>query len=321
MKKTQYSVVIPVYNEEEVVSESYKRLKKVMDGCEGSYELIFVDDGSKDRTLSILHQIRQEDPNVRILSFSRNFGHQPAITAGMDAASGDAVVVIDADLQDPPEVIPLMIGKWKQGYEVVYGKRSKREGESAFKKTTAKLFYRTLNAMTDVDIPVDTGDFRLIDRRVCDAMKSLPERNRYVRGLVSWVGFRQTAVEYVRHERYAGVTKYPLKKMIKFASDALTAFSHKPLQLSIWIGALLSAVSFIALVVTVIRKLFFDPGNMVSGWASLTALSLFFNGVVLIMLGIIGGYIGRIYDETKARPLYIVAEKTGFDEDEHANGE
>ena len=316
MEKIDYSVVVPVFNEKEVLSESYKRLKKVMDGCQGRYELIFVDDGSRDSTLTILHEISMADKNVKIISFSRNFGHQPAITAGMEYAAGDAVVVIDADLQDPPEVIPLMIEKWRQGFEVVYGKRLKREGEGAFKKLTAKLFYRSLNAMTDVKIPVDTGDFRLIDRKVCEAMKSLPERNRYVRGLVSWVGFKQAAVEYVRHERFAGVTKYPLKKMLKFAADALTAFSHKPLQISIWLGSALSALSFIFLLVVVVRKLAFDVGDMAAGWASSTAISLFFNGVVLIMLGIIGGYIGRIYDETKGRPLYIIAERTGFERDE-----
>jgi dolichol-phosphate mannosyltransferase len=240
MKRTEFSVIVPAYNEQEVISESYRRLKETMDGCGGGYELIFVDDGSRDATPGILRDIAKRDGNVRIISFSRNFGHQSAITAGMDAACGDAVIVIDADLQDPPEVILLMIEKWKQGFEVVYGKRIRREGESAFKKLTAKLFYRTLNAMTDVSIPVDTGDFRLIDRKVCDAMKSLPERNRYVRGLVSWVGYRQASVEYVRHERFAGATKYPLRKMLRFAADALTSFSHKPLQLSVWIGSVLS---------------------------------------------------------------------------------
>jgi len=306
----KYSIVIPAYNEEEVIDESYRRLTEVMRGVGEPYELVFVNDGSRDRTLEMLREMAEGDPSVRVLNFSRNFGHQTAISAGMDAAEGEAVVVIDADLQDPPAVIVQMIEKWKEGFDVVYGKRLKRKGESAFKKLTAKVFYRTLYAMTDVDIPVDTGDFRLIDRRVCDTLKTLPERNRYVRGLVSWVGYKQCAVEYVREERFAGETKYPLRKMLKLATDALTSFSLKPLKLSIWIGVLISILSFGFLIaVIVMRLLNFD---FMPGWASLIVVSLFFNGVVLIMLGIIGEYIGRIYDEAKGRPLYIVAERIGY---------
>ena len=314
----RYSIVVPVYNEELVAKESYKRLKQVMDSTQEEYELIFVNDGSRDKTEEIISEICKQDKNVRLINFSRNFGHQTAITAGMDYSSGQAVVVIDADLQDPPEVILEMIAKWKEGYDVVYGQRLKRKGETFFKKTTAKMFYRILAAMTSVDIPVDTGDFRLIDRKVCDVMSSLTEKNRYVRGLVSWVGFRQTAVTYVRDERFAGETKYPLKKMLKFAMDGITTFSYKPLKISTYIGFLVSALSFVYLIVVLCLRLFTD--TTVTGWASTLAVSLMFNGVILMMLGIIGEYIGRIYDETKNRPLYIVREKKGFgEEDDNTN--
>jgi len=211
------SVVVPMYNEEEVIMETYKRLKSVMDGTGETYELIFVNDGSRDKTRDLASAICYKDKNVKLIDFARNFGHQVAISAGMDNSCGDAVVVIDADLQDPPEVIPQMMAKWREGYDVVYGKRLKREGDSFFKKFTAKVFYRTLNKMTDTEIPVDTGDFRLIDRKVCDALKnSISEKNRYVRGIISWLGFRQTAVSFERQERFAGETKYPFKKMVKF---------------------------------------------------------------------------------------------------------
>ena len=310
----RYSIVVPVYNEEEVARESYKRLKNVMDSTGEAYELIFVNDGSRDKTEEIITEICAEDPNVRLINFSRNFGHQTAITAGMDNSSGQAIVVIDADLQDPPEVILEMIEKWKEGYDVVYGQRAKRKGETVFKKLTAKMFYRFLRSMTSVDIPVDTGDFRLIDRKVCDVMSSLTEKNRYVRGLVSWVGFRQTAVTYVREERFAGETKYPLKKMLKFAMDAITTFSYKPLKLSIYIGFIVALASFLYLLVVLYLRLFTDAA--VAGWASTLAVSLIFNGVTLMMLGIIGEYIGRIYDEVKNRPLYIIREKIGFSEGE-----
>lgn len=314
----RYSIVVPVYNEELVAKESYKRLKQVMDSTQEEYELIFVNDGSRDKTEEIISEICKQDKNVRLINFSRNFGHQTAITAGMDYSSGQAVVVIDADLQDPPEVILDMIAKWKEGYDVVYGQRLKRKGETFFKKVTAKMFYRLLAAMTSVDIPVDTGDFRLIDRKVCDVMSSLTEKNRYVRGLVSWVGFRQTAVTYVRDERFAGETKYPLKKMLKFAMDGITTFSYKPLKISTYIGFLVSALSFVYLIVVLCLRLFTD--TTVTGWASTLAVSLMFNGVILMMLGIIGEYIGRIYDETKNRPLYIVREKKGFgEEDDNTN--
>ena len=308
----KYSVIVPLYNEEEVLAESFKRLSAVMDSTNEEYELIFVNDGSRDKTEQLASELALSHPEVRLISFSRNFGNQVAITAGMDAASGEAVIVIDADLQDPPEVILQMIEKWKEGYEVVYGQRLKRHGETFFKKFTAKLFYRFLRSMTSVDIPVDTGDFRLIDRKVCDAMCSLTERNRYVRGLVSWVGFRQCAVTYVRDERFAGVTKYPLKKMIKFACDGITSFSYKPLKLATYAGFIMSIIGFIYLFVVIIKRL--GGINYEVGWASIVAIQLFFSGITLLILGIIGEYVGRIYDECKNRPLYIVRSRVGFDE-------
>jgi Glycosyltransferases involved in cell wall biogenesis len=307
----QYSIVVPLYNEELVINETSKRLVGVMDGIGETYEIIFVNDGSKDKTLEIVQGICRVNHNIKLLSFSRNFGHQIAITAGMDYASGAAIVVIDADLQDPPEIIPQMIAKWKEGYEVVYGQRSERKGETFFKRWSARLFYMLLKNLTDVDVPMDVGDFRLIDRKVLEALSRLPERNRYVRGMVSWVGFKQTGVEFVRDERFAGETKYPLRKMIKFAVNAITSFSYKPLRMATYLGSLVSLMSFIFIFYVIYEKVF-QPETTVPGWASLAAISLFFNGVVLILLGIIGEYIGRIYDEAKGRPLYIISEQTGF---------
>lgn len=308
-----FSVVVPLFNEEEVILESYRRLKGVMDSLHETYEIILVNDGSRDKTAFLAREICENDGNVKLINFSRNFGHQTAITAGMDYSSGDAVVVIDADLQDPPEVIPQMIAKWREGYDVVYGKRIKRKGETFFKKLTAKLFYRMLRRLTEVDIPVDTGDFRLIDRKVCDALKKVSERNRYIRGIISWLGFKSAPVEFVREKRYAGTTKYPLKKMVKFASDAIMSFSYKPLKLATYLGFFVSVVSFVYLLVMVILKL---CGAMatVPGWTSIIVITLFFNGIILLVLGIIGEYIGRIYDEAKGRPLYVVQDKVNFPE-------
>ncbi|WP_010272226.1 glycosyltransferase family 2 protein [Paenibacillus senegalensis] len=310
LKPPVYSVVVPMFNEEEVISASYDRLKQVMDGVGEEYELVFVNDGSRDRTLAIISEISDRDPRVKIIDFSRNFGHQVAISAGMDYAQGRAIIVIDADLQDPPEMIPEMIRKWKQGDDVIYGKRLKRKGETPFKKITAKLFYRLLRSLTSVDIPVDTGDFRLIDRKVCDVMGTLKEKNRFIRGMVSWVGFRQSSVEYVREERFAGETKYPLKKMIRFALDAITSFSYKPLRIATYIGFFVSLSSFIYLLIVLYQRLFTDLTE--PGWTSIVAINLLFNGIVLLLLGVIGEYIGRIYDESKGRPLYIVRETRGY---------
>jgi len=315
MQVIQYSIVVPLYNEEPVIKETYSRLKKVMDATGESYEIIFINDGSYDSTLDLARSICERDRNIKLLSFSRNFGHQIAITAGMDYSIGQAVVVIDADLQDPPEVILEMIAKWKEGYDVVYGKRLKRKGETFFKKISAKAFYRLLSGLTDINIPVDTGDFRLIDRKVCDALKRLPERNRYVRGLVSWLGFKQIGVEFVREERFAGETKYPLKKMIKFASDAITSFSFKPLKIATYAGSTISLLSLVYLLFLVYRRLF--AGLAIPGLISIFAVNLFFDGIILIILGIIGEYIGRIYDEAKGRPLYLISEKVGMEESEN----
>ncbi|HHW48630.1 MAG TPA: glycosyltransferase family 2 protein [Clostridiaceae bacterium] len=313
-RKCIYSVVVPLYNEELVINESYKRIKEVMDSTSEPYEIIFVNDGSRDRTSEMAKEICKKDKNVRLLSFSRNFGHQAAITAGMEYACGQAIIVIDADLQDPPEVILEMIKKWKEGFDVVYGQRSERQGESFFKKITAKIYYRLLKCLSDVDIPVDVGDFRLIDRKVCDALKKLPEKNRYVRGLISWLGFKQTSVKFVRKERYAGETKYPLKKMLKFAFDGITSFSYKPLKLWTYLGLIVFMSGFIYLAVIVCRKLF--TSYAVPGWAIVAVIILITNGAVLISLGTVGGYISRIYDEAKGRPLYVLDEKMGFEEDE-----
>ncbi|MGF9887886.1 glycosyltransferase family 2 protein [Priestia megaterium] len=303
----KYSIVVPVYNEEEVIRETYRRLTEVMRSTKEAYELLFVNDGSRDLTAEIIKAYSEQDPAVVLLDFARNFGHQIAITAGMDYARGEAVVVIDADLQDPPELILEMIEKWKQGFDVVYAKRTKRKGETYFKKQTAAMFYRFLRAMTDIDIPLDTGDFRLLDRKVCNQMNSIQEKNRFVRGLVSWVGFKQIAVEYERDERLAGESKYPLKKMLKLSMDGITSFSYKPLKLASYAGVTLSGIGFIYLLVVLYLKLFTD--STITGWSSLIVIQLFFSGIILIILGMIGEYIGRIYDETKNRPLYIVREK------------
>lgn len=306
----EYSIVVPLYNEEEVLSETYRRLKTVMDQTGKPYEVIMINDGSVDKTPEMAADICEKDPSFKLLNFSRNFGHQTAITAGMDHASGKAIIVIDADLQDPPEIIMEMIEKWKQGFDVVYGKRISRKGETWFKRITARAFYRTLNRLTDVKIPTDVGDFRLIDRKVRDALLRVPEHNRYVRGLISWLGFKQTEVEFVREARFAGETKYPLRKMVKLAVDGITSFSYKPLKFSVGTGIFLSVFSLIfALVVFILRLnniVYMEPG-----WASLMVVVLFFFGFVLIMLGIIGEYLGRIFEEVKKRPLYIISEKIG----------
>jgi glycosyltransferase involved in cell wall biosynthesis len=305
-----------MYNEEEVIPVTYQRLTDVMEKANVNYEIIFVNDGSRDKTAELLNEICDNDKRVKLLDFSRNFGHQIAITAGMDYSCGQCIVVIDGDLQDPPELIPAMIEKWKDGYDVVYGKRISRQGESIFKKLTAAIYYRLLRSMTDVSIPVDTGDFRLIDRKVCDALKEVKERNRYVRGLISWLGFKQTSIEFERQERFAGETKYPLRKMLKLAFDGITTFSYKPLKLASYIGTIISLGSFAYLIFVIVQRLFF-PETVQPGWASTLAVSLFFNGITLLMLGIMGEYVGRIYDEVKGRPLYIIKETKNIDNDKN----
>ncbi|MGH4121465.1 MAG: glycosyltransferase family 2 protein [Clostridium sp.] len=299
-----YSLIVPLFNEELVINESYFRLKSIMDRTMENYEIVFVNDGSGDTTKEKAEHICSKDESIKLINFSRNFGHQAAITAGMNVALGDAIIVIDADLQDPPEAILEMIKKWRQGYDVVYGKRFKREGETFFKKFTAKLYYRLLKSMTSIDIPVDTGDFRLIDRKVCDALNSLPEKNRYIRGLVSWVGYKQTFVEFARQERFAGETKYSLKKMMKLAFDGITSFSSKPLVLAGYFGAFSGLIGTFLLISNIITSVI--KGNSILNLGLILSINLIMFGIMSCFFAILGQYIGRISDEGKNRPLYIV---------------
>jgi polyisoprenyl-phosphate glycosyltransferase len=310
MDQVRYSLVVPFYNEESVIEETHRRLTEVMSAMAEPYEIIYVNDGSHDRSGQMVRAICESDQHAKMLIFSRNFGHQTAITAGMDYAAGDAVIIIDADLQDPPDVIPSMIERWKDGYEVVYGHRQSRQGESWFKRETARRFYRLLNRMSDIEIPADVGDFRLIDKKVRDALLKIPEHNRYVRGLISWLGFRQTMVDYIRAPRFAGETKYPIRKMVRLAIDGIASFSYRPLKMSIGLGLMLSIFSFLFLLFVFISRLF-NLVIMEPGYASLMCVILFFFGIILIMLGVIGEYIGRIFEEVKGRPLYIICDKTG----------
>lgn len=311
------SVVIPVYYEEAVVQACYKELRRIMYDYRWNYEFIFINDGSKDRTLSLLKEIAQADSKVKIIDFSRNFGHQVAVTAGVFHSQGEAVIIIDADLQDPPYVMKEMVEKWKAGYDVVYAKRKKRKGETLFKRLTAKCFYRFLHYMSEVEIPMDTGDFRLMDRRVVEAFKSMPERNRFVRGMVSWVGFDQTYVEYERDERYAGETKYPLKKMLHFAMDGVIGFSTKPLKIVRTLGFITIFIAIALLGYSLFAKYIIH--SVVTGWTSLMVAITFFSGVQLFSIGLLGEYIARIYDESKNRPLYLIKEKINFEEDRIKN--
>lgn len=311
MKKV--SVVIPMYYEEEVAQECYDRMVTILKKLENyEYEIIFVNDGSKDKTLEILEEIVSKDENVKVISFSRNFGHQAAVTAGIKEVTGDAIVIIDADLQDPPELIPDMLKYWEQGNEVIYGKRKTRKGESAFKLLTAKMFYKTLNALSDVDIPKDTGDFRLVDRKVIDVVNSMPEHNKFLRGLFSWVGFKQMPYEYERQERFAGKTKYPLKKMLKLASDGIIGFSTKPLKLVGGLGIITIIISIGILIYSLISYAF-NLNQLAPGWTSIMVAITLFSGVQLLSIWIISEYIGRIYDETKQRPQYIISKKINID--------
>jgi dolichol-phosphate mannosyltransferase len=304
MSRQLLSIVVPVFNEAEVIAETYRRLTGVASGIEDlDYELVVVDDGSRDGTFATLEALAQADARLRVLKFSRNFGHQTAITAGVDVARGDAIVVIDADLQDPPEVIPRMVAKWREGFDVVYGVREKRHGETPLKLFTATMFYRVLNRMTSISIPVDVGDFRLMSRRAADQLRAMREQDRFVRGLVSWIGFRQAGVEYHRDARLAGETKYPFRKMLRFAMDGITSFSTVPLKLATWLGYFASAFAFLYLLSVFVQKLL---GETVQGWATIMVAMLFLGGVQLICLGIMGEYIGRIFTEIKQRPLYVV---------------
>ncbi len=311
-----FSVVAPVYNEEQLIAEFCRRVIATLEPLGEPFELVLVNDGCRDRSPEIMRELHERDPRIKVINFSRNFGHQIAITAGTDYAAGKAVIVIDSDLQDPPEVIPQLIERWREGYQVVYGVREEREGETWFKKTTAALFYRLIARITNVKIPVDTGDFRLMDRKVVDALKRIREHHRFMRGLSAWVGFRQTGVAYRRHARAAGTTKYPLRKMLRFALDGITSFSYLPLQLATYLGFLVAAISMIFLLVVFVMRLSNPTAAEPAfyGQASTLASVLFLGAVQLISLGIIGEYVGRIYDEVKGRPLYIVAETLGLAE-------
>ncbi|KXF81356.1 glycosyltransferase family 2 protein [Enterovibrio coralii] len=305
--RTLLSIVVPCYNEQEVIDVTYDRLQQFYRSLKAmDVELIFVDDGSSDNTKQHLRRFAEADSRVRVVCFARNFGHQVAVTAGIEVSKGDAVILIDADLQDPPEVIHEMIVKWQEGFDVVYGQRAERRGESIFKLTTARAFYKLLNKLSDVPIPMDTGDFRLMGRNVVEALKSMPEKDRFIRGMVSWVGFKQIALPYNREERYAGESKYPLKKMLRFATDGILSFSTKPLQLSIGLGMTSATLALAGIFYALSLRLF--TNTWVEGWTALIIAILFIGGVQLVCIGILGEYIGRIYNESKDRPLYIVSE-------------
>jgi polyisoprenyl-phosphate glycosyltransferase len=306
-KYIDISVIVPIYNEEQIILELYNRIQKTVSQVSKNYELIFVNDGSKDNSLMELLKLAEQDPRVFYINFSRNFGHQIAVTAGLDASKGKAVVIIDGDLQDPPELIVDLFKKYQKGYEVVYAKRKERKGESAFKKVTAKLFYRTLKRITAIDIPLDTGDFRLIDRKVVNYLNQMPEQNKFLRGQIAWLGFKQTEVLFNRDKRKYGKTGYSLGKMLRFAMDGITSFSDIPLQIVTRIGFTISFVSFIIILYAIYSHFILD--RTITGWTSLIISSMFIGGVQLISIGVIGEYISRINKNVLKRPLYIV-EKT-----------
>lgn len=310
MTVPQLSVVLPVFNEEECLPELRRRLVSVLEATGRSWEIVFVDDGSRDRSFELMASFARTDPRLRAVRLSRNFGHQMALTAGVDAARGRAVAVMDADLQDPPELLPEMLARLDEGYEVIYAQRASREGESRFKKLTAHAFYRLMRRLTSIDIPIDTGDFRLMGPRATAAFRRLRERHRYIRGLSAWVGFRQVGVQYVRPPRLKGETKFPLRRMARFALDAITSFSHVPLQLGTWLGFGVSLFAFLYILVVLTLKVL---GINERGWTTLMGWMLLLGGVQLMLIGVLGEYLGRIYDEVKARPLYLVAEEAGGD--------
>jgi polyisoprenyl-phosphate glycosyltransferase len=310
LETVKYSIVIPLFNEEGIVPVLVERLQEIMAEFDGPAEVVMVDDGSRDATYEQAREAIAKDPRFKLIQFSRNFGHQVAITAGMDAASGDAVIIMDADLQDPPHVVLQMIEKWKEGYEVVYGLREHRQGERLFKTATASMFYGLLHRIADIDTPVDVGDFRLVDRKALNAFLQMRENNRYVRGMFSWVGFRQTGVPYIREERYAGSTHYTLRKMVKLASNGIMGFSTAPLRLALGTGVFLAIAAVIYGVVAISLKL--AGLTLVPGYASLLFAVTFLSGIQLAVMGMVGLYVGRIYDEARARPLYVVRERHGF---------
>lgn len=306
MKDKKLSVVIPIFNEEPNIELLYQRLRQVLESISYSWELIFVNDGSQDASGELVKKLREKDRRVKYIEFARNFGHQVAVTAGVNHAFGDMVVIIDADLQDPPELILDMIQKWEEGYEVVYAKRKKRKGETWFKLWTARMFYRILRKITNFDIPLDTGDFRLIDKKVAENLRNMPERSRFIRGMVAWSGFRTIGIEYEREERYAGETKYPFKKMLRFAIDGITSFSYFPLQLASYLGIFFSVISFIAILL--VLYLHFFTHKTIHGWTSTILAVLFIGGIQLFTLGIIGEYLARIGTDVKQRPIYVIRE-------------
>jgi polyisoprenyl-phosphate glycosyltransferase len=308
----EYSIVIPVYNEQETLSALYERLTLLLEQLDGTSEVILVDDGSRDDSFARMIEMSGRDSRFKVLQFSRNFGHQAAISAGLDFALGKAVVVMDADLQDPPEVVLAMAERWREGFEVVYAVRRERHGENRFKRLTAAGFYRLLRRLSDVDIPADVGDFRLVDRKALDAYKMMRENDRFVRGMFSWVGFKQTGVTYDRAERYAGETKFPLRKMMKFATDGIVSFSSAPLRLALTVGFVVSALSFLYGVVAILLKV--SGAFTVPGWTSVIFVTSLLGGVQLVVLGVVGEYVGRTYEEAKNRPLYIVNHSAGFSE-------
>ncbi|HEY9873478.1 MAG TPA: glycosyltransferase family 2 protein [Candidatus Obscuribacterales bacterium] len=310
----KYSFIVPIYNEEETIPELYRRLSAVMDRMDDAVELVLINDGSQDHSLQIIREIYEQDRRICYLSFARNFGHQIAVTAGLNFARGQVVVVLDADLQDPPELIPDMVEKWRQGYQVVYAQRTQRLKESWFKRLTAYVFYRILKNLADVDIPTDTGDFCLMDRQVVDVLNALPERNRYIRGLRAWVGFQQTAIRFERDSRFAGQVKYNFRKSLALAVNGIVSFSKVPLRLSTYIG-LLSAIIAIIMALLVIYWRFFAVHSPLTGFATIVVAIFFLGAVQLVSIGILGEYIGRIYEEVKGRPLYTLAEVGGFRKD------
>jgi polyisoprenyl-phosphate glycosyltransferase len=313
MNRPELSLVIPIYNEEAIIDELERRLVAILGNIPtigDAWEVVLVNDGSRDNSLDLLRGVAARDPRFKVLSFSRNFGHQMAITAGVDRANGQAVIVMDADLQDPPEVIHEMVAKWRDGFDVVYGVRRSRKGETIFKKATAAIYYRVLRAMLGIEIPVDAGDFRLMNRPVVLALRALRERHRFVRGMVAWVGFRQSAVKYDREARFAGETKYPFRKMIRFAVDGITSFSVMPLRIATWLGSLAGAIAVIAGLWTVYQRFF--AAGVVPGWTTIMILVAFGTSAQLLMTGILGEYVGRIYEELKRRPLYITSEEINF---------
>jgi dolichol-phosphate mannosyltransferase len=311
----RYSIIAPIFNEEGNIPLLLERIQKVMETTGETWELILVNDGSTDRSPELMDEAARGNPNIKAIHFARNFGHQTAVTAGIDHAGGEAVVLIDADLQDPPELILEMIERWKAGFQVVYAVRAERKGESAFKVFTAKLFYRVIYRITDVNIPLDTGDFRLMDRRVVDSLKAMREHNRFIRGMTSWVGFKQTGVSYVREARHSGETKYPLRKMVRFALDAITGFSYFPLQIMVYVSLVLGVLALLAIPVVALLRLTFGVGFF-GGQATTIVLLLLLSSFQLFFLFILGQYVARTYDEARNRPLYIVASTVGFEQPE-----